>query len=150
MSELSPSLIEVRQCALSGARARCRVWVRILLSLVVFVSGGAAGTGVTLIVVRNRALYMIHHPEETPALIAVRMRRTLHLSDAQVQQVETILGQRQRAIQGIRREFQPQVERELDRVEQEISEVLDNDQRVSWRKHFERLRSTWVPALPEP
>ena len=109
-----------------------------------------AGTGLTLIAVRNHALHMIHHPEETPTLVARRMRRTLHLSDAQVQQVETIIGQRQCVLHGIRREFQPRVERELDRVEEEISEVLDDEQRAKWQKHFERLRSTWVPSPPEP
>lgn len=150
MSESSSSPTEVRRCSVSATRPRRRVWVRILLSLVIFVSGGVAGTGVTLIAVRNRALYMIHHPDKTPTLIAGRIGRSLRLSDAQVQQVETILGQRQRAIQGIRREFQPRVERELDRVEEEISQVLDDEQRARWRKHFERLRSTWVPALPEP
>jgi hypothetical protein len=83
-----------------------------------------------------------------PSLIAAQMRGTLHLSEEQVQQVEKILGRRQLAIQVIRRKFQPQVEGELDLVEQEISAVLDDQQRASWRDHFGQLRSVWIPAAP--
>jgi hypothetical protein len=118
------------------------------LSLVIFVSGAAAGTGITLLVIRNRVLHAIHHPEEMPSLIALRLRGTLHLSDEQVQQVEKILGRRQLAIQSIRRKFQPPIEAELDCVEKEISAVLDDQQRTHWCEHFEQLRSEWIPASP--
>ncbi|MBN2476509.1 MAG: hypothetical protein JXB62_17980 [Pirellulales bacterium] len=133
-----------------AAPPRRRAWVRLLLSLAIFVSGVVVGAGGTLIVVRNRVLHAVHHPEDMPAVIAARLRRTLSLRDDQAQQVEQILRQRQLALQEIRRRFQPQVETELDAVEAQISAVLDETQRVRWQKHFEHLRRTWMPAPPAP
>jgi hypothetical protein len=46
-----------------------RRWVRPLLWLLIFASGFAAGTGVTLIGVRHAALFAIHHPQEMPARV---------------------------------------------------------------------------------
>ena len=127
---------------------RRRWWVHLLLSLVIFASGGAVGVGVTLIVLRNGVLYALHHPREMPVKIAAGMRRPLRLSDEQVRQVERILSQRQQVLQDIRRRVQPEVEAELDRVEQQVAEVLDNQQRERWHEHFTRLRGIWLPPLP--
>ncbi len=148
MNDLNSSAAVVPRSPAAVPAPRRRLWVRVLLSLIIFVSGGAAGTGITLLVIRNRVLHAIHHPEEMPSLIARRLRGTLHLSDEQVQQVEKILGRRQLAIQSIRRKFQPPIEDELDCVEREISEVLDDQQRTHWREHFEQLRGEWIPSLP--
>ena len=148
MNDTSPIVTEAGRPPALGRAPRRRLGIRIVLSLIIFVSGGAAGTGITLLVIRDRVLHAIHHPEEMPALIAHRMRGTLHLSDEQVQQVEKILGRRQLALHAIRREFQPQVERELDRVETEVSAVLDDQQRRNWRERFEQMRGEWIPAPP--
>jgi shikimate kinase len=145
MSEPHASPHEMRQPA---APRRRRWWVHVLLSLVIFASGGAVGVGATLIVLRNRVLYAIHHPREMPVRIAAGMRRPLQLSDEQVRQVQQILSQRQQVLQNIRRRVQPEVEAELDRVEQQVAEVLDNQQREWWREYFAHLRGTWLPPLP--
>lgn len=131
-----------------AAAPRRRWWVHVLLSLVIFASGSAAGIGATLIVLRQRVLFALHHPREMPVRIAANMRRPLQLSDQQVRQVEQILSQRQQVLQDIRRRVQPDVEAELDRVEQQVAEVLDHQQRERWREHFAQLRGTWLPPLP--
>ncbi len=148
MSEPNASPHERPQPVASAVPRQRRWWVYLLLSLVIFASGGAAGVGATLIVLRNRVLYAIHHPREMPVKIAANMRRPLQLSDEQVRQVEQILSQRQQMLQDIRRRVQPQVEAELDRVEQQVAEVLDRQQRERWREHFPHLRGTWLPPLP--
>jgi hypothetical protein len=148
MNNSDPNTSEMHRSPTRPAVPRRRLWIGVLLSLVIFVSGGLAGMGTTLIVSRNRVLYAIHHPEQMPSLIAARMRGKLNLSEEQVLQVETILGRRQLAIQAIRRQFQPQVERELDRVEEEIAQVLDDQQRARWHEHFGQLRHTWIPEPP--
>jgi hypothetical protein len=129
-------------------RRGSRRWLRPLLWLVIFASGFAVGTGVTLIGVRNAALFAIHHPQEMPARVAQRLRRPLGLSAAQVQQVEQILVDRQQALQKIRAATQPQVEAELDLAEQQIAEVLNAPQRDKWQRLFHKLRSTWIPVAP--
>jgi hypothetical protein len=118
------------------------------LALLIFVSGVVVGGGVTLIAVRNRALRAIHHPEEAPPRIAARLRSALALSAEQTRQVETIVRTRQQALQAIRREVQPRVVAELDRVESEIAAVLDAEQRAKWHALFNHLRETWLPPPP--
>jgi len=129
---------------------RRRAWLRGLLLVVIFLSGGIVGSGSTLLAVRHRVLHTIHHPQEMPATVAARLRRVLGLSDKQAQQIETILRNRQREIQTIRREFRPRLEQQLDQLTDEVAEVLDDKQSDAWRKHFGRLRSTWLPAPLKP
>ena len=149
MNDLNPSATQTRRAPASVRTPRRRLGIRVLWSLIIFASGGVAGTGITLLVIRDRVLHAIHHPEEMPALIAARMRGNLDLSGAQVLQVESILNRRQLAIQAIRRQFQPQVESELDRVEKEISTVLNDEQHaLRCAQNFEQLRGDWMPSPP--
>ena len=123
-------------------------WLRTLLYVVIFASGCIVGAGTTVIAIRNSALFAVHHPAKMPSKIAARMTKVLSLSDEQAREVEAILRERQSAIQDIRREFQPRIEMELDRLEEQISAVLDEKQRENWQERFEYLRHTWVPAPP--
>ena len=130
------------------AAPRRRGWRTLLLALLIFVSGLIVGGGTMLITVRHRALRVLHHPEEVPARIAARLRWKLGLSDEQTQQVEQIVRKRQQALQAIRREVQPRVTIELDRVEAEIAITLDDAQRAKWHALFAKLRETWIPPPP--
>ncbi|NOY43247.1 MAG: periplasmic heavy metal sensor [Planctomycetes bacterium] len=124
-------------------------WLRVLLLLVIFLSGAIVGTGGTLLAVRQRVLHRIHHPEEMPAIVTARLRHKLGLSDKQAEQVETVLRNRQDDIQAMRREFQPRLEGQLDQLAEEIAEVLDDEQRSQWEEHFQMLRDTWLPTVPK-
>ncbi|MHB8900235.1 MAG: hypothetical protein ACYC6Y_15910 [Thermoguttaceae bacterium] len=123
-------------------------WLRLFLYLVIFVSGGLVGAGGGLLIIRSGALFAVHHPEAMPARIVDRIDSSLSLSDPQRRQVESILRERQRAIQEIRVEFQPRVEEELDRLEADVSAVLDPVQREKWQRRIDYLRRTWLPPLP--
>jgi hypothetical protein len=116
--------------------------------LVIFGSGMVVGAGMTLVMIRAAALHRIHHPEKTPAAMAARLRRPLRLDDQQVKQVEQIFIRRQRSLEDLRRRVQPEFEIELDQIRQQVGEVLDEKQRERWFRHFDRLRRTWVPAMP--
>ena len=124
-------------------------WRMLLLATLIFVSGLIVGGGLTLIRVRHGAMWAIHHPEEAPPRIAAHLRWKLGLSDAQTQQVEQIVRKRQQALQAIRREVQPRVMIELDRVEAEIAATLDDSQRTKWHALFTKLRERWIPPPPE-
>jgi hypothetical protein len=125
-----------------------RLWVRLVLWLIIFGSGMIVGAGMSLAVIRGVALQRIHHPEKTAAVMAARLRRPLQLSDQQVAQVEQVLRQRQRSLEDLRRRVQPEFEAELDLIRQQIGDVLTDKQRERWHQHFDRMRRTWVPALP--
>jgi hypothetical protein len=146
MNESNPQKTDLPN-AVAWTPRRSRLWARFLLWLIIFVSGGAAGAGVTLIVIRQRVLHAIQHLDEMPARIAGCLRQRYDLSDRQTQQVEEILVRRQHALRVIRRQFQPEVERELDRLQEDISAVLDDKQRTKWQEYFQKLRQTWTPPL---
>lgn len=127
---------------------RRRTWLVVVLWLIIFGSGVVVGAGSTLWVVRNRVLYGIQHPERAPAGLARHLQRMLGLDDAQRAQVEQIFERRQKELQKVRRAFQPEVEAQLDQVEQEVSAVLNDVQRAEWQSRFRELRGRWLPALP--
>jgi hypothetical protein len=52
-------------------------------------------------------------------------------------------------LEAIRRDVQPRVVAELDRLEEQIAAVLDQGQREQWHQVFEQLRKTWIPLLPK-
>jgi hypothetical protein len=122
-----------------------RRWLSVLLGLVIFVSGLAAGSGATLIVLRNRMLQSIRHPEGEPARIAQLLRRKLDLTSSQTAEVEEIVRARQAALLRIRRDVEPRVVAELDEVEAQIAGVLDDRQQTKWHQMFGDLRATWLP-----
>jgi hypothetical protein len=127
---------------------RRRTWLYVVLWLIIFGSGTVVGAGSTLWVVRNRVLDGIQHPERAPAGLARHLQRMLDLDDAQRDQVEHIFERRQKELQKVRRSFQPEVEAQLDQVEQDVSAVLNDVQRAEWQTRFRELRARWLPALP--
>ena len=127
---------------------RRRWWIRLILWCIIFGSGFVAGTGLTLIAVRQGMLQAVHHPEAMPAKLANRLRRPLGLDDQQVDQITDILRQRQRAFEQIRGRIQPELMQELDILDEQIVGVLNGDQRDRWNALSERLRATWIPPMP--
>jgi hypothetical protein len=123
--------------------------VRVLLILAIFASGFAVGSFATGVFIRSKVIESIQAPETVPPRIAARLRRLLGLSDEQTKEVTAIIDKRRLAIQSIRREFQPEIETQLDEAQAEISEVLTAEQRERWQRHFEEMRSIWLPPLPE-
>jgi hypothetical protein len=122
-----------------------RRWLSVLLGIVIFVSGLAVGGGATFIVLRNRVLQAIRHPEAEPARIADTLRHRLDLTPQQTSQVEEIVRAREGALLKIRRDVQPRVVVELDLVEEQVAGVLNDRQREKWHKLFSELRATWLP-----
>lgn len=122
-----------------------RRWPSLLLALLIFVAGAIIGAGGSLLIVRDRALHVLHHPEEAPARMAARLRWRLGLSDDQADQVKSILRRRQQTLLEIRREVRPRVMKELDQAEAEVALVLDDAQREKWRAMVASFRDTWIP-----
>ena len=128
---------------------RPRTWVRVLLMLAIFASGFVVGAYATGVFIRGKVIESIKSPESVPPRIAARLRRMLGLSAEQTDEVTAIIEKRRLAIQSIRREFQPQIEEQLDEAQSEIAEVLNTEQRERWQRHITEMRSIWLPPLPE-
>ncbi len=123
-------------------------WVTVFLALVIFLTGLAAGAGLTVIAIINRVQFAIHHPKETGQRVARRLKRVLDLDDAQAEKVSTIVAEQQEKLLAIRRDVQPRVVGEIDETYRRISEVLNAKQKQEWERTFTRLKTKWVPKLP--
>ena len=129
-------------------RPRRRRWVSVLLGLILFLSGGLIGSGLTARAIIRGAQHRLHHPEEFPARATARLRRSLDLSDAQAAAVESVLRTRQAAIQEIRRDFQPKIEAEIDKLGTDVAGVLTPDQAARWKAALDEKRRVWIPPVP--
>lgn len=125
-----------------------RRWRTFFLGVLILLLGIAIGGGTAVVVIKRVVLHAIHHPEEAPQRITERARRQLNLSDEQAAKVKEILTERQKKIQELRREIQPQVENEFQKAKEEVAAILTPDQAQKWRERFDHLR-LWFPELPK-
>jgi hypothetical protein len=125
-----------------------RPWRTLLLGLVILFCGILIGAGITVIALQKVVLYAIHHPEQVPNRLTERLRGKLGLSDDQAKKIKAILNERQNAFQVLRRSTRPKVEREFDRLREEVAAVLDENQARKWRKRFDAIRRQWMPPPP--
>lgn len=126
--------------------ARPKRWRIVLLGIAILMLGALIGSGVTVIVIKKMVLHAISHPEKASARIANRIQRKLDLSAEQAAQVRSIIAERQKALQAIRREVQPRVEKELNGLRDDVAALLEPDKARRWRERFDRLKRSWVPA----
>jgi len=140
MTQTNPSPAEARDLPKAPARRR---WVSVVLTLVVLASGMILGAGSVLLVVRHRALMRIHRPQEAAAMDTARIQKALGLNDEQARKVQAILLARQAAIYG-------SVQKEFDRLEDDVAGVLDEQQRQLWHEKFGWFRKTWIPRRSPP
>jgi hypothetical protein len=125
-----------------------RRWITIVAACLIFGAGLASGTGLTIVVAVHRLQHAVHHPEEAPARVAKLLQRRLRLDDKQASQIEAIVAKRQTELTAIRRQFHPQIAKQLDELHREIGEVLTGPQRERWHKMFDEFSERWLPPAP--
>lgn len=125
-----------------------RQWRSFFLGILILLFGIAIGAGGTVVIMKRVILHAIHHPEEAPQRMTDRVRSRLDLSEDQAVKVKAILTERQKEIQALRRQIQPQVENELQKAKEDVAAILRPEQAEKWRERFDQLR-IWFPALPE-
>lgn len=120
----------------------------VLLGAVILLSGIVIGSGVTLLWLQHRLLYMVHHPEDAPKTIALRLQSKLDLTDEQTKQIEALFRERQKHIQALRREVQPRVVEQLTQAREEVARVLTAEQAKKWQAYFDGMQEKWMPPMP--
>lgn len=128
---------------------RRSTWKLLLLGLVILLAGMTIGAAGTLFVVRRAVLHAAQHPGELPERALDRLDRRLDLTDAQRAEIERILRQRMRRLAALRERLRPHVDRELDALDEEISDVLTPQQRERWQRDYRRLRRYIQPPMPD-
>ncbi len=127
---------------------RRRRWVSVLLSLVLLASGFIIGSGTTLLVGYRVIQHRLRHPEELPGRAVARLKRPLNLSDEQAQEIKSIMRRHLAVLQDRRRQWQPQIEAELDSIEKDVAAVLNPQQAEKWHNIARERRHAWLPPLP--
>jgi hypothetical protein len=130
-----------------GIAPKRKRWRAFFLGIMILLCGMVIGAGGTVVVMKRIILHAIQHPEEAPQRITDRVRNKLDLTEDQAAKVKAILTERQKKIQALRRQVQPEVQKELEKAKEDVAAVLKPDQAEKWRERFDHLR-IWFPALP--
>lgn len=133
----------------TDVRPRRRRWVSVLLAVLLLISGAIVGSTVTLLVIRNRVLHRLERPQGLAELAAARLKRHYGLSPEQTRAAQRVFRERQRNLQQIRRQVQPQIDRQLDGMRADIAEILGPADAPQWRAWFDGQRRHWLPPLPQ-
>jgi uncharacterized protein YneF (UPF0154 family) len=132
-------------------RRKRRVWLPVLLGVLIFACGAAAGAGATLYVVQRMLMELVREPDKMADRMARRMERKLRLSDEQAAQVEAVITRRVEALLDIRRDIRPRVVEQLDLLEAEMRQVLTDDQMREWHAQLDRIKDILLaPDEEEP
>ncbi len=127
---------------------RKKRWRSVLLGLIILLCGIAIGAGSAVVIIQKVVLSAIWNHQEMPDRLTQRIRDKLHLTDEQTQKVRAIIVERQQAIQAVRRDCQPRLEKELEQAKEEIASVLDPRQAKAFRGRFDYLRRSYWPPPP--
>lgn len=120
-----------------------KIWKSILLLLLVFCAGLAAGVVGTRIVVRRVVQQAMVHPERTQFFMEHNLAHRLQLDSDQQVKLHAILTDTRGRLADLRKQFQPQASKIMRDADQKISALLTPEQQARYDKFKER---SW-PAL---
>lgn len=127
-------------------RLHRRRFVRLLVwTLFIFVCGGAAGWGVSILCRRPPAMGMGFGPEPPVNEMVHRLQDELLLSDDQAKQIRQIYQEREDALRSIHQKMEPEMKSEYDKLDQQINQVLNPAQYQRWSERFQSMRNRMLP-----
>lgn len=110
-------------------------WRAIVGVILVFLLGALAGTLVTFTICHHRAESGFREePGRMRDFVVRRLSRELHLDQAQVEQLRTIVQETHVEIRNVRRQFRPQIEEILTRSQDRVRTILRPDQREKYER----------------
>jgi hypothetical protein len=146
MSE--PMASNVETLASAYRRGRRSVIASILLAVIVFICGGAAGWGVSVLWRPPLRGPMGMAPPPPVEGMVEQLRVELLLSDDQVKAAKQIYQQRHDALEAIRQKMGPELKAEYDTLDQQMKGVLTSAQYQRWSERFNSVRSRMLPPPP--
>lgn len=117
---------------------KTRRWRMVLLGLSIFFCGALTGAGTVLYLWDSAFRNTISHTDQLPPQVTDHLRKQLHLSPEQAEQVEAILKKHMRAISEIRQESYPRFAEQVEQMKEEVARVLDANQARQWREEIEQ------------
>jgi hypothetical protein len=147
MSEPIPSSMDP---ALPRQFHRRRTMRLLLLSLIIFICGGAVGWGVGIFLRPPPPVGMGIGPEPPLNAMVRQLREELVLSDDQTKQVHQIYQEREQALRAIRGKIDPELKAEYDKLDAQMKAVLTPAQYQRWNERFQNVRNRMLPPPPPP
>ena len=129
-------------------RRKRRLWLKILLIILVLFSGIIIGAGGTAIAVGRTLRTVFEQPQRLPEIMTRNMQRRLRLTDEQADKVRAVLETRIANIREIMKETHPRLRAEIEAMHDEISTILDENQREKWEQRFRRFYRM-LPSMEE-
>jgi hypothetical protein len=112
----------------------------VLLAIVILVSGAAIGSGVMVLVLKDRMVRPPSPGEKAADQITADMHARYRLTDEQDGKVHEILARRMTALETIREDAQEKMAAEHDKLRAEIKAVLTPEQFEQWAARFDAMR----------
>jgi hypothetical protein len=141
---------EVKSMGGAPAAAKKARWKSILKGLVIFISGAVIGSALTVHVGHRLMFEALGHPDRMAERFTKRLRRELNLSDVQTGQVRRILNKHAEEVSRIMEETRPRMEEQFEMMHAEVSTVLDEDQKIKWDEHYEKMKQRFDRHVPPP
>lgn len=118
----------------------------IIFSLLTLFSGIVIGIGLTLISTNasNGPKTLPPGPEYMSKRMVQRIVHELKLSPEQHQQLDPIVQKHIKAMDDIRKQARPQINKELEQMNEEILSILNEQQKNIWKDRIQRMRDHFL------
>lgn len=125
------------ETVVTSAVRRARKWPMMLAMLIVFISGGVIGSGLTILLCPGGDSSVGRHrtAAKRAAEYADFYAAEFDLSDEQKAAAREIMED---CITRFREDFRPQMRRVIDKLRADMAAILDDDQKAAWDAYCEK------------
>ncbi|HAI10061.1 MAG TPA: hypothetical protein DCM28_00020 [Phycisphaerales bacterium] len=125
--------------------SRRRTWLKVMLLLVIFISGMVVGSGLTVYGIVRHMRSQQADPQARAVNWTHRLAKRLDLTPEQTELLLPVMTQSSERFAKIHREVRQQIDTELDRMQNEVTTVLPEEKVDTWQKQFNQMRNRWLP-----
>jgi hypothetical protein len=127
-------------------RSRRQILAHIVLSVMIFAGGLAAGWFGQICYNQRQQDYNRKHPEQAARLFAERIGKRIKLDGAAQAKLNEVMEEHWARMQSIRKQMYPRLQNELDLVRSDIAPALTIEQLAAWDDNMFDMARRWQYA----
>jgi hypothetical protein len=120
---------------------RMHRWRMAFFALVILIAGIVIGASSMTIFGRKQMMRRPHAPEIAAGRMLGELIEHLELTEQQRQAIRPMLIEHIEKLDQIRMDVRPQIQAQLESLNEEVSALLDEDQKQRWERDFRRLQN---------
>jgi len=120
---------------------RMHRWRMAFFALVILIAGIVIGASSMTIFGRRQMMGKPHSPEIAVERMMRQLIEHLDLTDRQRQTIRPILIEYMEKLHQIRMNVRPQIQAQLASLNDDVSALLDEEQKQQWQREFQRLQN---------